>query len=96
MRNVWRLLFAHLTIFISLIIPLLGATIIWASNGRFYVKFIDALYISVSGATGTGLVTADLSALTIWQEVVLVILELIGNQVGRATTSYPLTLLMQM
>ncbi|KAH9850186.1 TrkH-domain-containing protein [Lenzites betulinus] len=63
-----------------LIIPLLGATIIWASNGRFYVKFIDALYISVSGATGTGLVTADLSAFTIWQEVVLVILELIGNQ----------------
>lgn len=60
----------------------MGATILWASNGEFYIKFIDSLYISVSGATGTGLVTTDLSALTIWQQVVLVVLELIGNQVS--------------
>ncbi|KAI0671153.1 TrkH-domain-containing protein [Trametes maxima] len=60
--------------------PLLGATILWASNGVFPVKFIDALYICVSGATGTGLVTVDLSSLTIWQQVIMVILEIIGNQ----------------
>ncbi|EIW52424.1 TrkH-domain-containing protein [Trametes versicolor FP-101664 SS1] len=73
--NFYRLHFLAFTV-----VPLVGATILWASNGEFYIKFIDSLYISVSGATGTGLVTVDLSALTIWQQVVLVILELIGNQ----------------
>ncbi|KAI0763530.1 TrkH-domain-containing protein [Trametes elegans] len=61
-------------------IPLLGATILWASNGEFPIKFIDSLYICISGATGTGLITVDLSSLTIWQQVLMVILELIGNQ----------------
>ncbi|KAI0642944.1 TrkH-domain-containing protein [Trametes meyenii] len=73
--NFYRL---HLLAFLC--IPLLGATILWASNGKFPVKFIDSLYICVSGATGTGLITVDLSGLTIWQEVVLVILEIVGNQ----------------
>ncbi|KAI0823989.1 TrkH-domain-containing protein [Trametes gibbosa] len=73
--NFYRLHFLAFIVF-----PLLGATVLWASNGRFYIRFIDALYISVSGATGTGLITTDLSAFTIWQQVVLVILELIGNQ----------------
>ncbi|KAI0767347.1 TrkH-domain-containing protein [Fomes fomentarius] len=63
-----------------LIIPLLGATVFWASNGQYPVEFIDALYVCVSGATGTGLITVDLSSLTVWQQVIIVILEIIGNQ----------------
>ncbi|RPD56080.1 TrkH-domain-containing protein [Lentinus tigrinus ALCF2SS1-7] len=73
--NFYRL---HLLGFV--IVPLIGAAILFASNGEFSVRFIDALYICVSGATGTGLVTVDLSSLTVWQQVILVILELIGNQ----------------
>lgn len=65
----------------SLLVPLVGAAVLWTSNGRFPIGFIDSLYISVSGATGTGLVTVDLSALTAWQQAILVILELVGNQV---------------
>ncbi|KAI8986131.1 TrkH-domain-containing protein [Trametes punicea] len=65
---------------VNIFIPLFGATILWASNGEFPVRFIDSLYVSISAATGTGLVTLDLSSLTIWQQVILVILELIGNQ----------------
>ena len=60
----------------------MGSVVIWASNGKFPVRFVDSLFVSISGATGTGLVTIDLSALTAWQQVVIVILELVGNQVG--------------
>ncbi|KAI1788852.1 TrkH-domain-containing protein [Ganoderma leucocontextum] len=73
--NFYRL---HLLAFI--IIPLLGSVVLWASNGKFPVRFVDALFICVSAATGTGLVTVDLSSLTVWQQVILVILELVGNQ----------------
>ncbi|TFK93269.1 TrkH-domain-containing protein [Polyporus arcularius HHB13444] len=73
--NFYRL---HLLAFVT--VPLLGAAILFASNGEFPVRFIDALFICVSGATGTGLVTVDLSSLTVWQQVLLVILELVGNQ----------------
>ncbi|KAI9066036.1 TrkH-domain-containing protein [Trametes sanguinea] len=68
----------HLLAFIFF--PLFGATILWASNGKFPVKFIDSLFICISAATGTGLVTLDLSSLTVWQQVILVLLELFGNQ----------------
>ncbi|PIL35135.1 transporter [Ganoderma sinense ZZ0214-1] len=73
--NFYRL---HLLTFI--IIPLIGSLILWGSNGEFPVNFVDALFICVSAATGTGLVTVDLSSLTVWQQVILVILELVGNQ----------------
>ena len=65
----------------SIAVPLVGATITWASNGSLPLRFVDALFISVSGVTGTGLVTADLSGLTVWQQVLLVIMEIVGNQV---------------
>ncbi|KAJ2992747.1 hypothetical protein NUW54_g7862 [Trametes sanguinea] len=68
----------HLLAFIFF--PLFGATILWACNGKFPVKFIDSLFICISAATGTGLVTLDLSSLTVWQQVIVVLLELIGNQ----------------
>ncbi|KAI0794323.1 TrkH-domain-containing protein [Fomes fomentarius] len=61
-------------------ISLLGAAIFWADNGQSPVKFVDALYVCVSSTTGTGLATIDLSSLTTWQQIVIVILELIGNQ----------------
>ncbi|OBZ71204.1 Low-affinity potassium transport protein [Grifola frondosa] len=68
----------HLLLFIF--IPLFSAIIFWASNGEFPVKFIDALFVCVSGVTGTGLSTIDFSSLTIWQQVIIAVLELIGNQ----------------
>ncbi|KAF9644533.1 TrkH-domain-containing protein [Thelephora ganbajun] len=64
-----------------ILIPLFWATIFWASNGKFYVKFIDALFLCISAATGTGLGSIDLSGLTAWQQAILVILEIIGSPV---------------
>lgn len=66
----------------SILIPLLFALIFWASNGKFKIKFVDALYVCVSAVTGTGLTTIDLSSLTAWQQVIIVFLELVGNQVS--------------
>ncbi|KAL6301984.1 cation transport protein-domain-containing protein [Sparassis latifolia] len=75
-----RLNFFRIHLLSFLIIPLLFAVIFWASNGEYKIKFIDALFVCYSGVTGTGLTTIDLSSLTIWQQTILVILELIGNQ----------------
>ena len=70
-----------LTVRFSLLIPLFWSVIFWASNGQFPVKFIDSLFLCVSAATGTGLGSVDLSALTAWQQAILVILEIIGSPV---------------
>ncbi|KZT12182.1 TrkH-domain-containing protein [Laetiporus sulphureus 93-53] len=69
----------HLLLFI--LMPFVLASIFYASNGRYKIKFIDALFVCVSAATGTGLVTFDLSSTTAWQQAILVMLELFGNQV---------------
>ncbi|EKM49791.1 uncharacterized protein PHACADRAFT_214314 [Phanerochaete carnosa HHB-10118-sp] len=69
----------HLLCFI--ILPIIFAGIFVASNGRFTTVYIDALFVCVSAATGTGLSTIDLSSLTAWQQTILVILEIAGNQV---------------
>lgn len=45
---------------------------------------MDSLFICVSAVTGTGLATVDLSSLTAWQQAIIVILELTGNQVRMA------------
>ncbi|KAH9950694.1 TrkH-domain-containing protein [Amylocystis lapponica] len=68
----------HLLLFV--LIPLLGAAVFVASNGEFKITYIDALYVCVSAATGCGLTTIDLSSTTAWQQTIIVILELTGNQ----------------
>ncbi|KAI0026968.1 hypothetical protein K488DRAFT_91561 [Vararia minispora EC-137] len=60
--------------------PIIGAAIMTASNGQFPVAYIDALFVCVSAVTGTGLATIELSALTAWQQTIIVILELLGSQ----------------
>lgn len=62
-------------------IPLFWTVVFWASNGKFHVKFVDSLFLCISAATGTGLITLDLSALTAWQQTILVILEIAGSPV---------------
>ncbi|KAH9831322.1 TrkH-domain-containing protein [Rhodofomes roseus] len=69
----------HLLLFV--IVPLLGALVFWASNGEFKIPFIDALFVCVSAATGTGLSPVDLSSTTPWQQAIIVLLEICGNLV---------------
>ena len=65
----------------STLIPLICAAILYACNGRFPIRFIDSLFICVSAATGTGLTTADLSALTAWQQTIIAALTIAGSPV---------------
>ncbi|KZT64165.1 TrkH-domain-containing protein [Daedalea quercina L-15889] len=67
----------HLLSFIT--IPLLAAVVFWASNGKYKIPFVDALFVCVSAATGTGLSTIDLSSTTPWQQVIITLLEICGN-----------------
>ncbi len=64
---------------ISTLVPIIDAGILCASSTTFSIEYIDSLFICVSGVTGTGLATAsvDLSALTPWQQVIIVIVSLV-------------------
>jgi len=66
--NFFRL---HLSAFIF--IPLIFSGIFYASNGRFHIRFIDAVFLCYSAMTDTGLSTVNLSTLTAWQQVILYI-----------------------
>ncbi|KAG2366187.1 cation transport protein-domain-containing protein [Suillus spraguei] len=53
--------------------PLIFSGILYASNGKYPVAYIDALYNSVSAMTVCGLATVNMSQLTAWQQVLLFI-----------------------
>lgn len=59
----------------------MAASIFWASNGEFKIRFVDALFVCVSAATGTGLSPVDLSSTTPWQQAIITLLEICGNLV---------------
>ncbi|KAH8982179.1 cation transport protein-domain-containing protein [Lactarius hatsudake] len=69
----------HLALF--MLLPIVSAGVLVASNGRFYINYTDALFVCVSGMTGTGLATIDLSSLTAWQQVIIVLVSLVGSPV---------------
>ncbi|KAJ3570181.1 hypothetical protein NP233_g4576 [Leucocoprinus birnbaumii] len=67
----------HLTAF--LFIPLIASGIFYACNGRYHIKFIDALFLCYSAMTVTGLATVNLSTLTPWQQVITYLLMIAGD-----------------
>ncbi|KAG0708602.1 cation transport protein-domain-containing protein [Suillus ampliporus] len=85
-HSVWGIIRNHLNFFRIHVIfftltPLIFSGIFYASNGRYPVAYIDALYNSVSAMTVCGLATVNLSQLTVWQQVMLFIQMCIGNPV---------------
>ncbi|KAG1737883.1 cation transport protein-domain-containing protein [Suillus paluster] len=85
-HGVWQTTRTHLNFFRIHVIfftvtPLIFSGIFYASNGRYPVAYIDALYNSVSAITVCGLATVNLSQLTAWQQVLLFIQMCIGNPV---------------
>ncbi|KAG1782036.1 cation transport protein-domain-containing protein [Suillus placidus] len=82
----WQTIRTHLNFFRIHVIfftltPLIFSGIFYASNGKYPVAYIDALYNSVSAITMCGLATVNLSQLTAWQQVLLFIQMCIGNPV---------------
>ncbi|KAI0358915.1 TrkH-domain-containing protein [Trametes cingulata] len=59
--------------------PLVAAGIFYAVNGEFHIPFIDALFLCYSALTVTGLSTVNLSTLTVFQQVILVLLMAMGD-----------------
>ncbi|RPD81556.1 TrkH-domain-containing protein [Lentinus tigrinus ALCF2SS1-7] len=59
--------------------PLVAAAIFYAVNGEFHIPFIDALFLCYSALTVTGLSTVNLSTLTVFQQVILLVLMAVGN-----------------
>lgn len=82
----WQAIRTHLNFFRIHVIfftltPLIFSGILYASNGKYPVAYIDALYNSVSAITMCGLATVNLSQLTAWQQVLLFIQMCVGSQV---------------
>ena len=65
----------------SVFTPLIFSAILYGSDGRIHISYIDALFNSVSAVTVCGLTTVDLSGLTNFQQAVLFFLMCIGNPV---------------
>ncbi|KAK0212417.1 cation transport protein-domain-containing protein [Desarmillaria ectypa] len=82
----WRHIKKHLNFFrVHLLFfaftPLIFSGILYASNGRYHISYIDCLFNCVSAMTVCGLATVDLSSLTPWQQVILFIQMCLGSPV---------------
>ncbi|KAF5393461.1 hypothetical protein D9757_000476 [Collybiopsis confluens] len=66
---------------ISTFTPLIFSGIFYACNGEYKIKYIDALFNCVSAIAVCGLTTVDLSSLTPWQQVILVIQMCLGSPI---------------
>ncbi|KAK0201093.1 potassium transporter [Desarmillaria ectypa] len=67
----------HLAAFIF--IPLISSGILYACNGRFHISYLDSLFLCYSAMTVTGLSTVNLSTATVWQQVMLYLLMMVGD-----------------
>ncbi|KAF7782717.1 hypothetical protein Agabi119p4_2093 [Agaricus bisporus var. burnettii] len=59
--------------------PIVLAAILYAANGRYHITYVDALYNSYSAMTNCGLATVNLSSMTAFQQVLLLVQMNIGN-----------------
>ncbi|XP_006461276.1 hypothetical protein AGABI2DRAFT_118180 [Agaricus bisporus var. bisporus H97] len=59
--------------------PIVLAAILYAANGRYHITYVDALYNSYSAMTNCGLATVNLSSMTVFQQVLLLVQMNIGN-----------------
>ncbi|KAI6046356.1 hypothetical protein EDC04DRAFT_1686270 [Pisolithus marmoratus] len=84
--NLWRgirenLNFSRVHLLFFTFIPLLASAVLYASNGKYPISYVDALFNSVSAMTVCGLSTVDLSSLTPWQQVILFLQMCAGSPV---------------
>lgn len=70
----------HLTSFT--IVPFVFGAIMYASNGQYPVSFLDCLFLCYSAMSNTGLGTVNLSTVTVWQQVILFFMMLLGHIVS--------------
>ncbi|KAJ3572113.1 hypothetical protein NP233_g3294 [Leucocoprinus birnbaumii] len=61
--------------------PLIFSGIFYASNGEYHIAYIDALFNCFSSMCVCGLATINLSSLTPWQQVILLLQMQIGHPI---------------
>nr|XP_018267116.1 potassium ion transporter [Kwoniella dejecticola CBS 10117]OBR89274.1 potassium ion transporter [Kwoniella dejecticola CBS 10117] len=61
------------------IIPLITSGIMYAANTQYHIDYVDCLFCCMSAMTVTGLATINLSTLSVFQQVLLVIQMIIGS-----------------
>ncbi|KAF8520279.1 cation transport protein-domain-containing protein [Hysterangium stoloniferum] len=90
LRTIWHkaehylgksLNFYRIHVLVFIFTPFIASGVFFASNKDFEVSYVDSLFVCVSSMTVTGLATIDLSALTSWQQVILLILMWMGSPV---------------
>ncbi|KAK0229339.1 potassium transporter [Armillaria nabsnona] len=67
----------HFTAFVF--IPLMFSGIFCICNGKFHISYLDSLFLCYSAMSLTGLSTVNLSTLTMWQQVMLYLLMIVGD-----------------
>ncbi|KAJ5899322.1 hypothetical protein N7495_004066 [Penicillium taxi] len=64
-----------------ILVSMIGSVIIYTTSKIHSLHYVDALFISVSTITGTGLNVVDLSTLNVFQQVTLFALLLLGHAI---------------
>ncbi|KZT38268.1 TrkH-domain-containing protein [Sistotremastrum suecicum HHB10207 ss-3] len=83
--SLWERIKKHLNFFrihllLFTVIPLITSGVFFACNGEFPIAYIDCLFLCYSAMTVTGLSTLNLSSLTGFQQAILFVLMLAGDQ----------------
>ncbi|KAL7422889.1 hypothetical protein Q5752_002186 [Cryptotrichosporon argae] len=73
--------FYRLHVIVFTVVPLVFSGIMYASNTKYRIAYIDCLFMCTSAMTVTGLATINLSTLSPWQQVILFLQMLIGSVV---------------
>ncbi|KAH8896235.1 TrkH-domain-containing protein [Thozetella sp. PMI_491] len=70
----------HYAYFIA--VSLISSLIFWGSSSpRFSISYVDSLFLAVSAITEAGLNTVNLSQMTLWQQVLLWLLIILGSTI---------------
>ncbi|KAF8301443.1 TrkH-domain-containing protein [Clavulina sp. PMI_390] len=71
--------FYRIHLFFFTVVPLIASGIFYGANGKYPVAYVDALFLTYSSMTVTGLSTVNLSTTTPFQQSILLVLMLCGD-----------------
>ncbi|KZS90153.1 TrkH-domain-containing protein [Sistotremastrum niveocremeum HHB9708] len=91
--SLWERIKKHLNFFrihllLFTVIPLITSGVFFACNGEFPIAYIDCLFLCYSAMTVTGLSTLNLSSLTGFQQAILFVLMLAGDQANHGISDH--------
>jgi potassium uptake Trk family protein len=65
-----------------ILVSLVASVVFWgSSNPGFSISYVDSLFLTVSAMTEAGLNTVNLSQMTTWQQIILMLLIMLGSSI---------------